>query len=236
VETSGHVAELRRYPVKSLVGERLDTAQIGARGLVGDRRWAVRDGDGKLGSGKTTRRFRRMDGLLELSAAYDGDVPVVVFPDGRRLRGDEEAVHHALTAYVGAPVRLAREADVSHFDEGPVHLVTTATLAAVAAAHGRPVVSGRLRPNVVVDTGPATGLVEDAWIGRRVSLGDEVELEVRCGMTRCVMVELAQVTLPRERGLLRTIVGLNDTRLGVVCDVVRGGAVRVGARVEVGTA
>jgi uncharacterized protein YcbX len=228
----GHVAELWRYPVKSLVGERLDAAVVGPRGVEGDRLWAVRDPDGKLGSGKSTRRFRRMDGLLELAASYDGDVPVVVFPDGRRLRGDDDALDAALGAHVGRPVTLAREEAVSHFDEGPVHLVTTATLAAVSAAFGGEVIPRRVRPNLLVDTGRAEGLVEDGWIGRRVAVG-EVVLAIRCGMTRCLMVGLPQVALPRERGLLRTIVELNDTRLGVVCDVLRGGTVEPGARVEV---
>jgi uncharacterized protein len=71
VTTVGSVAELRRYPVKSLTGEVLRAADVDVRGLVGDRAWAVTDTDGRFGSGKTTRRFRRMDGLLQLTATYD---------------------------------------------------------------------------------------------------------------------------------------------------------------------
>ena len=37
--------------------------------------YAVRDPEGKLGSGKNSRRFRRMPGLHEFAARYDGDVP-----------------------------------------------------------------------------------------------------------------------------------------------------------------
>lgn len=229
---AGRVLELWRYPVKSLVGERLDAARVGARGLEGDRLWAVQDPDGKLGSGKSTRRFRRMDGLLELASSYDGDVPVVAFPDGRELRGDD-GLDAALAAHVGRPVSLAREDAVSHFDEGPVHLVTTASLAAVSTAFGRDVAPRRVRPNVLVDTGPAEGFLEDGWIGREVAIGDEVVVAVRSGMPRCVMVGLPQVALPREPRLLRTIVEANDAQLGVVCDVVRGGTVQVGAPVEV---
>jgi MOSC domain-containing protein len=135
--------------------------------------------------------------------------------------------------HVGRPVTLARDEAVSPFDEGPVHLVTTAMLAAVsAAAFGGEVVPPRVRPNLLVDTGRAERLVEDGWIGRRVAVG-EVVLAIRCGMTRCLMVGLPQVALPREARLLRAIVQLNDTRLGVVCDVLRGGTVEPGALVEV---
>ena len=55
--TVGTVESIWRYPVKSLGGERLTSVDVEARGLAGDRRWAVRDAEGKVGSGKTTRRF-----------------------------------------------------------------------------------------------------------------------------------------------------------------------------------
>jgi uncharacterized protein YcbX len=51
--------EIRRYPVKAMGGESLDSVQVEARGVLGDRRYAVVDGDGKLASGKHSRRFRR---------------------------------------------------------------------------------------------------------------------------------------------------------------------------------
>ncbi|MBV9515816.1 MAG: MOSC N-terminal beta barrel domain-containing protein, partial [Mycobacteriaceae bacterium] len=41
--TMGEVAQLWRYPVKSLGGEQVEYVDIGARGLRGDRLWAVRD-------------------------------------------------------------------------------------------------------------------------------------------------------------------------------------------------
>ena len=225
-----HVASLRRYPVKSLVGERLEVADVVERGLRGDRLWAVVDEDGKLGSGKSSRRFRRLDGLLDLAAAYDGDVPVITFPDGRAVRADDAGVHDALSHHVGRPVRLAREAEVSHFDDGPVHLVTTASLRAVEESLGEPADPRRFRPNLVVDTGDAVGLVEDAWVGNRVHLG-EVVLEVTDRMPRCVMVNLPQVGLGATR-ILDALGDLNDAHLGVLATVVTPGRVRVGQEVR----
>ena len=48
------VAELWRYPVKSLLGEQLPEVEVDERGVIGDRLYAVTDRDGKLGSGKTS--------------------------------------------------------------------------------------------------------------------------------------------------------------------------------------
>lgn len=228
VVSVGHVSQLWRYPIKSLVGEQLDAAEVDARGMTGDRLWSVRDSDGKFGSGKTTRRFRRMDGLLTLSATYDGDVPVITFPDARRMRGDDGTVDKALTAQVGRPVSLEREEDVSHFDEGPIHLITTASLLHLAHARGAAVDPRRLRPNVLLDTGQHVGFLEDEWIGRLLAIGEQVVLSIRTSMTRCVMVELPQVELGEDSGLLQTIGDLNDLRLGVVADVVRTGAISDG--------
>jgi hypothetical protein len=42
------IVEVRRYPVKSLLGEVIPVAEVDERGLAGDRLWAVRDPDGKL--------------------------------------------------------------------------------------------------------------------------------------------------------------------------------------------
>lgn len=109
--TIGSVIELRRYPVKSLAGETLTVAAVDERGLDGDRRWAVTDTDGKFGGSKSTRRFRKMDGLLQLTANYDRHLsPVIGFPDGRRLLGDDRAsTRHSPTTSAAPPSCCPRQ-------------------------------------------------------------------------------------------------------------------------------
>ena len=215
-----------------MLGERLSHAFIDARGLKGDRLWAVRDIDGKFGSGKSTRRFRKMEGLLDLVAQYDGATPVVSFPGGRTLRGDHMEMHEALRHHVGRAVTLGREQDISHFDEGPVHLVTTSSLRRLGEAVGHDVEERRLRPNLLIDTGGGTGFIEDTWVGRRVAVGAEVLLEIRAPMPRCVMLDLPQLGLPADGRLLTTLGNLNKSRIGVVADVLQAGTVRVGDMVR----
>lgn len=79
------VVEIRRFPVKSMLGEVVAAADAGPRGLTGDRLWAVRDPDGKLGSGKHTRRFRRMPGLFGLRASTATAAPAAA-PRSSRCR------------------------------------------------------------------------------------------------------------------------------------------------------
>ena len=75
--------ELWRYPVKSLQGERLATANVEADGLQGDRRWGIRDeATGRVLTG------RREPRLLEAAATLnEANEPVIVLPGGSGLDG-----------------------------------------------------------------------------------------------------------------------------------------------------
>ncbi|MEU7826361.1 MOSC domain-containing protein [Catellatospora sp. NPDC049133] len=224
----GTLAELRRFPVKSLLGESLTEAMVQERGLTGDRLWAVRGADGRFGSGKTTRRFRQMGGLFQLTARYDGAVPVLRFPSGRHVRGDDPGVHAALSGHVGEPVTLTAEADVSHFDEGPLHVLTTASLRHLGTLLGGPVDGRRFRANLLIDVPAASGLLEDGWLGQSLHVGDEVVLRVTRRMTRCVMVNNAQDDLPHDGRILRAVAAADEPAFGVLASVERGGTVRTG--------
>ena len=93
----GHVVALWRYPVKSMLGEECTAVELETRGVAGDRLFALRDREGKLGSGKNSRRFRDIEGLFGFRARGVGRVEVT-FPDGRGMRADDPAIHEALSA------------------------------------------------------------------------------------------------------------------------------------------
>lgn len=110
------VAALYRYPVKSMLGESLTTARIGAAGVLGDRAYAVLDvGTGDVASAKVPRRWAA---LLECSARFvtepqEGAPPPpveIAFPDGSVLRSDDAGLDQALSALFGRPVRLVSSA------------------------------------------------------------------------------------------------------------------------------
>jgi uncharacterized protein YcbX len=122
------------------------------------------------------------------------------------------------------------------FDLAVVHLLTTATLDRLRELYpaGRMEVR-RFRPNIVVATGSEEeGFVENDWIDRTVSIGDEVRLRVSGPCPRCVMITLPQGDLPKDSGILRTAAQNNHANVGVYADVVKGGTVRRGDHVAVG--
>jgi uncharacterized protein YcbX len=227
------VAELWRFPVKSLQGERLPRVEVGPGGLAGDRGWALFDVG--TGFGLTARRLP--DLLFAAGRCRpDGGVDVVL-PDGTVTTDDA-----VLSAWVGRPVELraaspalpaAYEAPDGDDDGGPWHswevpggpfhdnegarvtLVSTGTL-----GHWDP---RRFRANVVLD-----GAGEDDLVGARMRLGRAV-LELREQVPRCVMVTRPQPGgIGRENGVLKTVHRERGGLLAVAALVVEPGAVAVG--------
>jgi uncharacterized protein len=92
------------------------------------------------------------------------------------------------------------------FDCATVHLLTTATLDRLHHLYPRGRFEiARFRPNIVLALGPdEEGFVENAWVGRTISIGRAVRLRVTGLSGRCVMTSLAQGELPRDPGILRT--------------------------------
>lgn len=100
------VAELWRYPVKSMAGEAITHGELRAGVLVGDRAWGVVDVErGTLLSAK------RWPQLLRARASHDDarGATTVWLPDGHgQGEAGEPALDAALTAWLGHAVALRR--------------------------------------------------------------------------------------------------------------------------------
>jgi uncharacterized protein len=103
----GSVALLRRYPVKSMLGENLDAGDVTFTGLAGDRRLAVVSRTtGKVASAKLPRLWRD---LLTLSAASGGTADGAVritLPEGRTVWSSDADVDAVLSDLLDQPVTL----------------------------------------------------------------------------------------------------------------------------------
>ncbi|MCL2585181.1 MAG: MOSC domain-containing protein [Streptosporangiales bacterium] len=105
----GAVDGLRRYPVKSMLGEELTSCGVTERGLDGDRRLALIDPEtGKVGSAKNPRLWRRTLKLAAVSGPGTGPV-TISFPDGAVRGADDPDIDAALSEFLGRPVTLSAE-------------------------------------------------------------------------------------------------------------------------------
>jgi uncharacterized protein YcbX len=229
------IAELWRYPVKSLQGERLDAVAVTADGLDGDRQFAIYDLESGLGL-----TGRRAPELLFASARMRADgTAEITLPDGS-LAGDDNALSEWLgrsvtlrSATTEAARRYENVVDFEHestsdwepFDgaakafhdnaRARVSLVSTATTGSWDPR--------RFRANVLLD-----GEGEDSLVGSRVTLG-EATLDVAMRIERCVMTTRAQAGgIESDLDVLRTIARERDARLAVGAVVIVQGTIRVG--------
>src|SRR5262252_5036850 len=113
MERVGTVEEIWRFPVKSMVGEKLEAAQLTGQGLVGDRLWAVCDNQkGSILGGKQIPALMmcRARFLEEPAAdAVGASVPqvAITLPDGTELRTDQPDVNARLSTFLGRGVVLS---------------------------------------------------------------------------------------------------------------------------------
>lgn len=237
------VAGVYRYPVKSMQGEQPPSIEVDEHGVVGDRRYGVLDVDtGRILSAKEEPRL-----LLAKAGTVEGGVEVEV-PDGadlgawlgRRveLREAGPSTTGRFQAHLDALDETSETVEWdsppgAFLDESPVHLLTTASLRAMAAAApAQQWDVRRFRPNLLLDI-DADGFVEDEWMGSRLRVGPEVVLEVFKPTTRCSMTGRAQPDgVEADREVMRALHRHHRFKLGVHARVLAPGRVEPGARVE----
>ena len=206
------VAELWRYPVKSMAGERLERVTVGPMGLDGDRVVYVRRFLGRIA---TARKFPR---LLSHRATLGADGEPLV--DGRPFT--DPAVAAEVEQIVGAGAKLVRDDEPGRFDVLPLLVATDGAIEAFGR-DGR-----RLRPNLVI--GDVPGLAERTWEGRTLRIG-EVEIDLEDLRDRCVMTTYDPDTQEQDPGVLRDIVARFGGKLALNARVIRGGTLAVGDEV-----
>lgn len=227
LETHSQVIRVARYPVKSMGGESVPTVEVGPSGLLGDREYAVYGADGKLASGKHTRRFRRMDPVFDLVAAKRDGGTVVRLPEGTEVVAGQADADASLSEHFGEPVTLRRETDVMHQDQAQLSIVGSATLVELGRheGDGRPLDPRHLRANVVVQT--SQPYAEEAWVGHEITLG-AVRVHVAEPIERCRMVGVAQVGLAARDGMLKAISEHHDLNAGIYATILEPGRISVG--------
>ncbi|WP_150460898.1 MOSC domain-containing protein [Nesterenkonia ebinurensis] len=224
------IRSIRRYPVKSMGGEPLQSADCDERGLVGDRWYAVTDQDGKLASGKNGTRFRRHDAVFGYTACtLDGAVLVSdtghVSGAGSTWTVGEPELDDELSAVFGVPVAVKPESAVPHFDGGAVSLIGSATLDWMADRWSINADPRRLRVNLVLET--QEPFVEEAWSGRELIAG-AVRLAVERRIPRCRMIDLNQDGAEAEGTLLKLLGEHRELCAAVYAGVVVPGRASVG--------
>jgi hypothetical protein len=225
------VESLRRYPVKSMLGEEVHSMFVDERGAAGDRRLALIDTvTGRVASAKQARLWR---GLLQFIASGDTGRVRIQLPNGTSVAADEPGIDDLLSRLLGRAVRLVSQrphgAAVERPDpekvlelgvdaevDAPILEIGQATpgdsftdfapLHAITTATLERIGVDplRYRPNLVIATPPGyPPYAENEWVGRKLTVG-EVQLRVLMATPRCVLPTLEHGPLPRAPHAIRT--------------------------------
>ena len=212
------IAQLWRFPVKSMAGESLDEADVHWHGIRGDRRYALVQpelvhSDFPWLTIRERAEFVRYRPRLLTPDKPDASRVLVRTPDGEEV--EIEALAERLNAH---SIKLNRGA----FDSAPLSLISLGTIGDLDPR--------RFRMNLVIDAPDA--FAEDDYLGRTLRIGG-LRLRVDRPDSRCVIITTDPDTGERDPKILKQFGRVHNACAGVYCSVVEPGVVSVGDEVIV---
>ena len=230
----GRVAEIVRYPVKSMAGTAMETARLGWHGLDGDRRFAFRRvGDAGGFPFLSASRLPRLVLYHPIGFEEQAGEPVpthVRTPAGSRVELQGPELKAELSERFGSEVDLMR---LRHgiFDAATISVISLATIAGIGREAGLELDRRRFRANIVLETDRSDPFHEDEWVGQILAFGEgdsRPAMSVTMRDERCVMINIDPETAEKDARVMKTVVRLNENMAGVYTTVVRTGTIRVG--------
>ncbi len=226
----GTIRQLARYPVKSMCGERLDTATLTLQGVAEDRRYAF------------VQTASRSCLPLAYGPRAAGTPALPAHPGGWRSGGNGGDSCHSQRGEVAGgergtspgnrgthrprpfpSPRLSRLVRYrSHF---PHYRQTVARIAEESGTEENP---RRFRPNLLVDLQEGGPFEEMNWVGRILRIGDAARVAIIKVDQRCMMITLDPDRATISPSVLRCVAQQHDKCAGVYGVVITAGETRVG--------
>ena len=230
----GVVAALYRYPVKSMQGEALQSAELRWIGLNGDRQYAFYRAANRSRFPWLTGR--ELPELVRHVARYADPAdprksPLrVTAPDGAVFDVGDEALRRRLSDAAGEEVRLL-QVGRGTFDSGPVSVIATATEARLDGAFGAPLGTRRFRPNIVIRSDKP----ETDWLGGTLVFGDRADsarLRLNRAIERCSFITIDPDTAAKDPRVLRMVAQDFGNQVGAYGATDADGTIAIGDRVR----
>jgi uncharacterized protein YcbX len=209
-----HVAELWRYPVKSLRGEQIQQTEITELGIPHDREIVVlREGVRRVATARTKYK------LLALQGSIDGEGITTI--NGHPWNSPE--AQGLVAEACGEPIQLLQFTGPQRFDVLPLLVATDGAIAYMNVDRRR------FRLNIII--GGVGGLAEREWEGKNLRIGDVV-IHAAQLRGRCVMTTYDPDTQEQNVNVLHRIVKELDGTFALDCSVVTPGHIKLGDAVE----
>jgi len=230
----GQIEALFRYPVKSMAGERIESANLGWNGLEGDRRLAFRRVEDRSGFPWLTAT-KLPDLLLftpmpAVDSAQRNPPTHVRTPDSKELPVFGEELAKDVERRCGAAVQMMH---LRHgiFDDASISVIAMDTMCEIARQAGVSPDVRRFRPNILVRSLRSLPFQEDEWLGGVLSFGAEENapaIAVTMRDARCSMVNLDPDSAVSAPEVLKSVVRTNQNNAGIYGTVTCRGQLAVG--------
>ncbi|WP_077622608.1 MOSC domain-containing protein [Sediminibacillus massiliensis] len=230
----GHMKEIVRHPIKSFDGEFVQESKIMDYGLYGDRSHAYLDEakDDFL----TITQFPEM---VRYQASFTGKDSLekypeiqVTTPEGQVFDWEDQALIKELQNKSNRKISTVNYSP-SHVPIGPIAvenilLVTDASLEQMQKLWGKEKLDfRRFRPNLFIALKDKQPFIEEDWIGRRLKIGSQVELELVGHCKRCMIITVDPDNAERDPSLHKTLIKERKNNFGVYASVIKTGDIRV---------
>ncbi|WP_420586089.1 MOSC domain-containing protein [Ruegeria sp.] len=242
---TAEVTQLWRHPIKSHGREAVQTVTVNpGQTMPGDRVWAVAheaseaDGSAWVPCANFSRGAKAPQ-LMAISARTDGDKLTLSHPDRPDLSFAPDSGQDAFLDWVkplmptdrAASARIVRVPGrgMTDSDYPSISLCNMASHRAVGQKLGQELSPARWRGNIWFDGAPLWE--EFDWLGRDVKIGEAV-FHIREPITRCLATTANPETGKRDADTLAALETWGHQEFGVYAEVITGGAISVGDKVE----
>lgn len=238
MEYLGTVKAIHRYPVKSMGGESLASADLRWPGIDGDRQYAFyRAANGSRFPWLTGREVSE---LVTYRARYlEPENPrrsvVQVSTPEQAYDVCDPALLERISQAAREEVRLL-QVGRGAFDSMPVSVISTATATGLGERFGRVIDMRRFRTNILVETPNGRAARETEWVGGTLIFGEETtgpRLRANVAIDRCAMITIDPETGARDPALLGGVVEDFNNEIGVRCATEATGTIAVGDPVRI---
>jgi len=252
----GRVADLSRYPVKSMRGEQMTRVFVGFSGVYGDRWYSISNTGAIQAFPYLTARER--ESLLLFVPAYRHPNQMVQPPNLEDaeslgpgvtplyLEGDDRGVD--VTTPAGEKMALedprlldllreglpekwqigVRYSHRSMTDCRPISLISVQTGRQLCAEAGVPVDLRRFRANLYIDLDGDTAFAENSWVGRTLRIGEKASITVVDRDPRCKMITLDPETGKADPEMMRVVAKQYEGKAGLYGAVLVEGIIQTG--------
>ena len=232
-ERIGTLKRIRRYPVKSMMGEDLSEAHISYTGIPGDRSFAFIDNrnEDKSFPWMTARQSHEMLLFKPKFQSSLSEVRVET-PEGEKY----DASSPAFETYLER--RFRRELSLKYdkkglFDDKPISIFSLQTLGKLSGEVGIDLQQERFRANFYVDWSNGKPFYEDELVGKDLELGEEVRVRIDKKDSRCAIPTINPINAKDSPALLRNIKERHDGCAGVYAIVTQEGTVHVDDPIQI---